>query len=397
MSKRPSLDTSPQGLIRLFAYVVLSTGATVAALHTIVGMLVGFGEQFAPWLIAQDLGLVILGWITLEFSDAQEGARRPWALPLWILTPYVIVLTAETGGTASPYVFLLLVIAVFAGLIHSGRAAVLLTATMSALYGFSAWLIPSGTILRGDLDSILQTVKAGRSMPLDEITSLATHSAFFFLGMVLAMRLARTFKAEVDSLAERATRDPLTGMPNRRGFEEKMAQEFQRAQRFAWPIAVLVVDLDHFKRVNDSFGHAFGDQVLKQASQILRSTAGPMDHLGRSGGEEFAIGAVAAEPGHGEELARRVVRAFREFSWRAMSPNLKVTCSVGVAVLTPAQIAQTGAAGLPMLLEQADQALYDVKASGRDNYKVYGSTEHTPLTEIPGAPDKPATMRFFRK
>jgi diguanylate cyclase (GGDEF)-like protein len=262
----------------------------------------------------------------------------------------------------------------------SVRASMLLTAIVAALHGFASWLLPEKGLLFKGWGSIQQALRNGRDMTMEETTTLAMHSAFLFMGTFLALRLARTFQAEVSTLTQRATRDPLTQLPNRRGFNEKMTAELARAQRFAWPIAVLMLDLDHFKRVNDQYGHAFGDAVLVEASRILRDSAGPVDHLARTGGEEFAIAAVAAEPDHGEDLARRVLRRFRDHPWAKLKPGLKVTCSIGVAILDPTRGAQTSEERiLATLLDQADKALYEVKQQGRDNYRVYegsASTQH---------------------
>ncbi|MDJ0976866.1 MAG: GGDEF domain-containing protein, partial [Planctomycetota bacterium] len=111
--------------------------------------------------------------------------------------------------------------------------------------------------------------------------------------------------------------------------------------------------------------------VLTTTADLLRDTVGPLDHVGRVGGEEFAVAAVAAEPGHGEELAKRIVRSFREHAWHQLRPGMKLTCSVGVAVLEPARMSPNHETDLARLIDQADKALYKVKQGTRNNYEVY--------------------------
>ena len=131
-----------------------------------------------------------------------------------------------------------------------------------------------------------------------------------------------------------------------------------------------MIDLDHFKMINDEHGHAFGDTVLSQSAQILRDSVGPVDHLARIGGEEFAVSAVAADPQHGAELASRIVRRFRQHPWDELKPGLKVTCSIGVAALDTTRAGSSPDASLSQMLDDADRALYEVKESGRNNYAL---------------------------
>lgn len=367
-----SVDTTPRGLLRLYFKVVLSAGAAVIALHLLIGLIAGFGKQFAPYLLVLDAFLLLLAYIGFELvgDPLTERRRRPSRCFLPIIGAHLVLLCSETGGLASPYFVLMLVTAVFAGLVFSARAAMLLTASMAAFHVAATWLLPDESLIVGGLPAVKKALLNGRSMSLEEITGLCMHSAFLFLGSFLAVRLSGTFRAEVDSLTHRATRDPLTQLPNRRGFTDKMGGEIERAQRFAWPISVLVIDLDFFKQVNDRYGHGFGDEVLSHTARILKDTVGPVDHLARLGGEEFAVAAVAAEPGHGADLAARIVRRFREYPWFQMRPGLKVTCSIGVAVLTPNRTGANTETSLSALLDQADKALYKVKHEGRDNFAV---------------------------
>lgn len=368
-------ETTPRGLLRLYYKVVLSAGSAVLILHALIGAIAGFGSQFAPYQLVLDGFLLLLAYIGFELSAeplAERKRRRPSAFILPLIGLHLVVLCSETGGLASPYFVLMLVTAVFAGLVFSARSAMCLTAVLAATHLMASWLLPDDGLLIGGLPAIKSALVRGRSMSLGEITSLCMHSAFLFLGSFLAMRLSLTFKGRVEALTHDATRDPLTQLVNRRGFTDKVQDEIERAQRFRWPMSILVLDLDFFKQVNDQHGHAFGDEVLKRTAAVLRESVGPVDHLARTGGEEFAVAAVAAEPGHGAELAARITRRFRDHAWNEMRPGFKLTCSVGVAVLDASRMAGLKPDQiLTTLLEQADQALYRVKAGGRDGWQVH--------------------------
>ncbi len=371
-----SIDASPHGLLRLYFRILLSAGAAVFLLHGIVGFITGFGDRYGPVLIGMDAILLLLGILGHELTaHAQTLKRKPPAgIMLTLVGIYLILCATETGGLASPFFMLVLVTCVFGALILSGVGATLLTAFVGAMHAGTAWLLPNG-ILHNGWEGMQSAVSAGRHMPLSEVTAIAMHSAFLFLGSWIAHRLSSDFRTKVVTLEDHATRDPLTQLPNRRGFMQKMRQEIARAERYAWPISMLMIDLDHFKMINDEHGHAFGDAVLGQAAQVLRDSVGPVDHLARVGGEEFAVAAVAADPQHGAELASRIVRRFRQHPWGDMKPNLRVTCSVGVAALNTSRSGASPDASLSRMLDEADRALYEVKESGRDNFALSASTE----------------------
>lgn len=367
------ISTTPTGILRLYFTVVLFAAGAALTLHILIGVSSGFGRHFAPYLLVLDAFLLLLGYIGFEISGETSTTRRhpPAALILPLIGIHLVLLCSETGGLSSAFFVLMLLTAVFAGLTFRPQAAVLFATILAAAHVLAIWILPEEGLLVGGWESVSYALRNGRSMSLEEITTLAMHSAFLMMGAFLAMRLARTFRMQVDTLANDAARDPLTQLPNRRGFSDKVCGEMERAQRFAWPISILVIDLDFFKQVNDRYGHAFGDEVLSVTAEILRDTVGPVDHLGRVGGEEFAVAAVAAEPNHGADLAARIVRRFREHNWFQLRPGLKVTCSIGVAVLHPSRMGPNPETNLARLMDEADQALYAVKQSSRDDYQVF--------------------------
>lgn len=160
---------------------------------------------------------------------------------------------------------------------------------------------------------------------------------------------------------ERETRtDPLTQAGNRRAFSEALRQEMSRTRRYGSPLGVAVVDLDHFKRTNDTWGHAAGDEVLRVFADRVRRILRDGDALFRLGGEEFVVLLPCTDLDGAAAAAERLLEALRESPVRHGESLVPVTASVGVTCLAP------GDHGAEDLLARADAALYIAKRSGRD-------------------------------
>lgn len=174
----------------------------------------------------------------------------------------------------------------------------------------------------------------------------------------------REVSAELDRLART---DALTGIANRRAFFDVLGIEFRRSRRYGRQLSVLMLDLDHFKAVNDEWGHPFGDHVLRQTADVIAANVRESDLLGRYGGEEFAL----ALPETGEEHALAVGEKLRaaveahEFRTPTVPPSgqppVHLTVSIGVASL-PVEEDQDEVE----LIGRADRALYEAKRTGRN-------------------------------
>ena len=172
-------------------------------------------------------------------------------------------------------------------------------------------------------------------------------------------------------LANAALTDLLTGLPNRRAAMDQLDQAWSAASRSGQPLAVMVIDIDHFKHINDSFGHAVGDAVLRDAAASLRASARREDSVCRIGGEEFLVICPNTDLMAALKSAERL-RASLEAKRIAIGQALKtITASIGVAVREPAT------ADIDALVSMADQALYAAKDSGRN--RIY--TRQRPLTQ----------------
>jgi diguanylate cyclase (GGDEF)-like protein len=154
--------------------------------------------------------------------------------------------------------------------------------------------------------------------------------------------------------------DSLTGLANRRAFLHDADAMLAGRSARSEPVAVLLADLDHFKKINDRFGHAIGDRVLKVFAEALRRNIGPGDLVGRLGGEEFAILLAARSEGAAHDTAQRIRTTFAQAAAEVDGRAVGATVSIGLAGSRP------DAHDLPGLLTRADGALYRAKESGRN-------------------------------
>ena len=169
-------------------------------------------------------------------------------------------------------------------------------------------------------------------------------------------------QAVLDGLCDLSSRDALTGMANRRQFEIALAREVDRVARAGEPALVLMIDIDHFKQVNDRFGHPAGDRVLQAVAQRLLDCVRPMDTVARYGGEEFAIILPNCPSAFGFAVAERIrQRVARQPAAQQGETPISVTISIGGA-FAPQWVRSTPA----LWLARADQQLYRAKAEGRD-------------------------------
>jgi diguanylate cyclase (GGDEF)-like protein len=177
-------------------------------------------------------------------------------------------------------------------------------------------------------------------------------------------RRTRELEALNQRLEELATTDSLTGVHNRRAFEERLSEELARAGRTNSPLSLIIMDLDHFKGINDRFGHAVGDEVLKDFVQTLSPLLRASDPLFRIGGEEFVILLPGSEAAAAQELAHRIRATIAARRLPSDRGEVRYTVSIGIASL-----AQTGPAAED-LLRAADRALYRAKETGRNRVET---------------------------
>jgi len=292
---------------------------TAAALAMIVAQ-----QWPLPWVVA--VSTLALGWILLrggfEAVTALRGEFGP--LAAWLcLTPMLLLGGVfAVRGMLAPF-----------GVAHAGR---LLAApgTLNAQYGLV----------------------------------LMTLSLLLNLGLG-ALMLRRT----LNQLRRLSDHDALTGLLNRRGFEQALRCERTRLQRGQGCYALVSLDLDHFKRINDLLGHDAGDVVLEAVAHRLSQTVRPADSVGRTGGEEFCVLLPDVDASRAEQIAQRLLCAVRATPVQIGASKVAITVSAGVA----------GAADAfepPLALSRRlDQALYRAKAAGRDCVIVADATAALPV------------------
>lgn len=161
--------------------------------------------------------------------------------------------------------------------------------------------------------------------------------------------------------------DSLTGVNNRRFFDQRLLEESARAQRAREPLACLFMDVDHFKSVNDNHGHQVGDQVLRDVAGIIREQLRASDVLGRYGGEEFSALLVNANSDSATEIAERIRSLIEKHVFTASDDNpLSLTISIGIATLSTNKTEASAETLSEDLVERADQAVYQAKSNGRN-------------------------------
>ncbi len=168
-----------------------------------------------------------------------------------------------------------------------------------------------------------------------------------------------------EKLKHIATHDPLTGLYNRHEMELRLTDEVERASRYNHHLAVFMLDLDHFKSVNDTYGHLAGDTILKTFATVLNNSIRNTDYVARYGGEEFVVILPETTLPKAEELAERLCSLIAEYPFTVkIDTELKITTSIGIASFP--EHAKTGR----KLLEAADSALYGAKQAGRNQVKT---------------------------
>ena len=173
-------------------------------------------------------------------------------------------------------------------------------------------------------------------------------------------KLEEQNKQLIKELAQLAIRDPLTGLYNQRELHANLEEEIRRSERYGHSFCAIMMDIDHFKAVNDTYGHIFGDYVLKELGGVVCKTIRSIDRCYRYGGEEFFILLPEESLENGKIVAKRLVDSIRDHSFCYDGNEAKITVSIGMSLYPEQATNEEG------LIRSADQSLYEAKQGGRD-------------------------------
>jgi len=249
--------------------------------------------------------------------------------------------------------------------------------------------------VKSDLGSKVEGLRLGAddflAKPFEDLEIVARVNA-----MLRIKSLQDQLRTTQAKLEEQSVTDGLTGLKNRRFFDDRLGEEFRRAQRYADPVSLIMIDLDHFKQVNDRFGHQTGDAVLRESAALVRQSIRDTDIGARYGGEEFAVilpkthlsGALAVAERIWRELGKKVYRTDSQASGRQ---ELRVTASIGLAFYPSKDIGTSES-----LVKYADEALYQAKRSGRNTICLYQAQNYRYDADPAGPPIAAAADRTGR-
>jgi diguanylate cyclase (GGDEF)-like protein len=315
-------------------------GANLALTTSLVAIWRGvrvFSRQ--PFSDAEPVAVIVLGAALLAAAHAADAGMVPVVVAGALVMSWALLraawdlwrrLSDEIGSPAAGWCALPLA----------------LVGTMLALRGGLAPLLPQhfGAAIEADLPANVGVVFSAMALAL--ILNMA-------LVALVMMRLVR-------KLQHRSDHDALTGLLSRRPLQTRLQTEAERLQRYGSGYAMLSVDIDHFKRINDERGHAAGDAVLVRVAHTLRAAARQVDSVARMGGEEFCVLLPEADRRGAQAVAQRVLEAVRALEHPELGPDWRVTVSVGLAVVaSPVESEQA-------LLRRLDRALYRAKTDGRN-------------------------------
>jgi diguanylate cyclase (GGDEF)-like protein len=180
-------------------------------------------------------------------------------------------------------------------------------------------------------------------------------------------RSGERIQQQAEQLREQSIRDSLTGLYNRRALNECGLELYAQAERYHQPLSVMICDIDHFKRINDTFSHTVGDQVIKEVARLLKEHTRGSDVVARYGGEEFVVllpNTPQHQAVHGCDGLRRLIE---EHNWSAIHPDLRVTISGGISQASCSS-------GFESMIAGADGYLYEAKRGGRNQIRYFGSS-----------------------
>ncbi|MBA1191017.1 diguanylate cyclase [Pseudomonas entomophila] len=304
-----------------------------------------FSEQFSTAILLMPALLTCPTGRWTRRADTAPVRLMPLALLLASLA--VAILVGGPGAIAFPIAALL-----WCALIYSPFLVALLT------------LVAGSTLIIAVAQALLHYGYPGREAAVNTLVSARLGIAMLVLGPLVVACVSHANRGLLARLQRQATLDHLTGALSRSAFTERATRLLEERQRHAHasPITLMMLDIDHFKSINDQHGHAAGDCVLRLFAQVLREQLREQDILARLGGEEFVIALPGLSPEQARFTAERLLRTVRAMPVHHAGKQLHITVSIGYDGCAVGEVSPT----LDQLLDQADHALYRAKALGRN-------------------------------
>jgi diguanylate cyclase len=218
-------------------------------------------------------------------------------------------------------------------------------------------------VVEGRLNGLLSTMDQYQRQRGDTDQAL-TERLHTLVERVASMELeAKGFRDHLEEQRQKALTDPLTGLPNRAAWDERLELEIARWQRYGGDLLVAIVDIDHFKRINDNYGHLAGDKVLKIIADELSKRLRKTDFMARFGGEEFTLLIPSTPLAGAEQLLETLRTAIEACPFHFKGERVTITLSAGVSAFVSGERAE-------VVFERADQALYRAKRAGRNRIEI---------------------------
>jgi diguanylate cyclase (GGDEF)-like protein len=317
-------------------------------------------ESFA-WNVPVGLSGAVACLFTREIADLKHFSPRVYAIFGWLAVAFVII----SAANLAKFVGLLDVVNMIGNLMFVVAAAFTVIVCVlawrrgnrAAGWFLIAWILLEGFTIAAALRFLMTSTGSDSldyyGLPL----SMVAASILIALGVADRLRAQRVALSDAE---RRAQTDPLTGVLNRRSLIERLDAACARAKARGLPIALLFIDLDHFKQINDTFGHQAGDACLRAIIEPIHAELRQSDVIGRYGGEEFVVILSSADAAAATPIAQRILERVAGVRVSGFGEPIGVTCSIGIAASDT-----LGIWGEP-LLAQADAAVYVAKRSGRN-------------------------------
>ena len=363
------LATSPevatQSVVNPVTTVLLATEGYVL-LAVLAATIARRRERAREWLV----GATVLGDVAFIFAITIAVSQPQYYDRILIVAFLALHLNTFYFGRAHALVVMIATVTGYGWLMHLSIDSVAALHWREELWSIAAFITAGAVLLveQGRLRNRLATIvhlfgkaEEGDFTEAFEDRPGAPPDAI--------TRVGRAYNRVRGQLASMVLTDSLTGCVNRRGFEQALAREVARSTRAGSELALLALDLDHFKTVNDTLGHLAGDSVLREVGALLLRAARAGDVVARTGGEEFSMVLPDTSGAGAFQLASRICDVLREHRFQG-APNLHVTVSIGVVAADDALDGATSEVA-NVLKARADEALYAAKRGGRDRVRTW--------------------------